>query len=343
MTTQKKILMTQYGIDSNYAAAYAGRANLYKTQGQTADAVKDFVSAGKFYNLQAVSSDDIKKKDDLYNSAINMFNAAIELDPNCAEAYYRLGLVEYNNSRYKESLPNYDKAINLKISKDLLDDTYKSRGWTNYRLKNYEDAIKDFDKAIDINVANALAYEGRAKTYYDSTDYKNALADFNMLVKLDESKAKKYENEIKKCTAVVGNDVSDNSTITPNKNLNIFEKFLNELDLLMKVLIVVMILAYILEILRKKQDGTLTIKSAFQELFLRIIFCLLIAIGGAIDEKKLVGGISFSDIIATLVLLTEFGVVLQRAKDNLGVPVPDWLINANIAIRTKIKGVLGIP
>ena len=109
-------------LDGSYARAYDGRANLYKTQGQTADAVKDFVNAGKFYNRQAVASNnDIKKQDDLYNSARDMFKAAIASDKNCAEAYYRLGLLETNNSNYRESLPNYDKALDLKISDNLLE------------------------------------------------------------------------------------------------------------------------------------------------------------------------------------------------------------------------------
>ena len=337
----KKDFDTAIRLDGNYARAYAGRANLYKTQEQIADAVKDFVNAGKFYNRQALNADDIKKKDDLFNSARNMLNAAIESDKNCAEAYYRLGLLEYNISNYQESLKHYDKAIELKISNDLLDDTYARRGWSNYRLKNYDDAVKDFEKALDTDVANTLAYEGRAKTYYDSTDYANALADFNMLVKLDESKAKQYEGSIKKCIAIVGPQDDESPTPAPKPTDNFLEKFLGELDLLMKVLIVVMILAYVLEIWRKKQNGILTPKVAFQELFLRIIFVLLIAIGAAIDEKKLIG-IHLSDIVAALVLLTEFGVVLQRAKEDLEVPIPDWLINSNNAIRTKIKGVLGI-
>lgn len=102
-----------------------------------------------------------------------------------------------------------------------------------------------------------------------------------------------------------------------------------------------MILAYALEIWRKKKSGILTPKVAFQELFLRIIFIILIAIGAAIDEKNLIG-LHLSDIVAALVLLTEFGVVMQRAKEDLEVPIPDWLINSNNAIRLKIKGLLGI-
>lgn len=150
----KKDFDSAIRIDGKYSPAYAGRANLFKTQSQTEDAAKDFVNAGKFYNVQAVNTDDIKKKDDLFNLSRNMFNAAIESDKNFAEAYYRLGLLEYNVSNYQEAIKNYDKALELKISNDLLDDTYARRGWSNYRLKNYDDAIKKCKAVVGDDVSD---------------------------------------------------------------------------------------------------------------------------------------------------------------------------------------------
>lgn len=49
-----------------------------------------------------------------YEETLEACDKAIELDPQCAEAYYNKGYTLGNFGRYEEALEAYDKAIELK-------------------------------------------------------------------------------------------------------------------------------------------------------------------------------------------------------------------------------------
>ena len=67
-----------------------------------------------------------------YNEAINLFNEALQLNPNLADAY-------------------------------------NTRGWTYFCLKQYERAIQDFNKAIELNPNFFEAYANRGYAYHLSS------------------------------------------------------------------------------------------------------------------------------------------------------------------------------
>jgi len=94
-----------------------------------------------------------------FNSAIEYFTKAIELNPNLAEAYYGHGLA------YK-SLDN--------------------------RKRDYIQAISDFTQAIRINPNYAEAYSERGVAYLAIGDNVRAISDYNRAIEIDPNESGSY-------------------------------------------------------------------------------------------------------------------------------------------------------
>ena len=84
-----------------------------------------------------------------YNSAINLYNKAID-----------------------ESSINYEAFFN--------------RGLVHHDLRMYNDAISDFTTAIQLNSKFAEAYKNRALSHYALNESEKALEDYNIAMRLGE-------------------------------------------------------------------------------------------------------------------------------------------------------------
>ena len=76
-----------------------------------------------------------------FEEAIDAFNKAIELDPNCDKAYSNRGGAYFYLKYYDKSLKDFNKAIDLNPKNDA---NYYNRGLLYYVLKKYERAIEDY-------------------------------------------------------------------------------------------------------------------------------------------------------------------------------------------------------
>lgn len=123
------------------------------------------------------------KKD--FNGAVKLFDEAIELNPNNAEAWGGRGTAYYNLKQYDRAIQDYNTAIELNPN---YSGYYKSRGRAYNHLKQYEQAIQDFNKVIRINPNLAsVAYNNRGFSYANLGKYKQA-------IKLNPNYAMAYKN-----------------------------------------------------------------------------------------------------------------------------------------------------
>ena len=173
--------------------------------------VKNLIKKGLKYNY----------KKNNFEKAIQMFDKAIELNPNNANAYKHRGDV-YLCTDLEKAIKDYTKAIELKpnyigaysaraaiyysplvdvpIAKAIEDyvtilnyannfcEAYESLGEILYANEDYEWADFMFTKAIELKPKRFNYYMQRGKIYLKLQKYENAIKDFNTVLEIISDK-----------------------------------------------------------------------------------------------------------------------------------------------------------
>jgi TolB-like protein/AraC-like DNA-binding protein len=142
------------------------------------------------YNLYQKANSyekEYEKNRDLssYHTAVNLYNAALEIDTAFARAYSGLALAYwsryYSESYFKQKFLDScitlaDKAL---LFDDRLDEAYYIKGSYFREKGEIEKALKNYDKALEINPNYSLAYIYRGTMLaYISFDYIKGLDNF---------------------------------------------------------------------------------------------------------------------------------------------------------------------
>ena len=93
-----------------------------------------------------------------YEDAIKFYKEAIELNPNCYEAYSNRGVVYAQLKQYERAIQDFDKSILINPN---YSEAYSNLGVAHSELKQYELSIQYFNKAIELNPDNAITYLNR--------------------------------------------------------------------------------------------------------------------------------------------------------------------------------------
>ena len=151
-----------------------------------------------------------------YQEAIACFDAALELNPNLANAYINRAAVNLLSGHHKETIADCDNAlrlnpdsvlgyINRATAKSLLgedeeaiDDynavleldpdyaiVYNNRATANMSLKRYKEAVADCDSALELDPDLVLSYICRAAAKLELEDYTGAIEDFDKVISLN--------------------------------------------------------------------------------------------------------------------------------------------------------------
>ena len=117
-----------------------------------------------------------------YNGAIRLYNEALQLKPNYADAYNNRGIAYRHLKQYERAIADHDKAIQLNPNDAQV---YSSRGLT-YALQNHlELAIQDYTKSIEINPNNVDRYNMRAACYVRLKNYELTIQDLNKIIEIN--------------------------------------------------------------------------------------------------------------------------------------------------------------
>lgn len=149
--------------------------------------------------IQKADNEYVKYK--TYKEAYDLFNKAIELDPNNAKAYYNRGLANYNfirrgqyiqekgedptsfDNNYYKPISDFTKAIEINPNYAK---AYYNRGVIYKYLEEYLKAIADFTKYINLEKDDKNGYESRAKAYFERKDYSKSISDFTKVINIDK-------------------------------------------------------------------------------------------------------------------------------------------------------------
>ena len=121
-----------------------------------------------------------------YERAVTDFTAAIELDPQYAQAYNRRGLAYRRQGDYDRAITDYIDAIRLNRQDAQ---AYYNRGVAYSEQGKYERAIADYTVAIGLNPQLAQAYRNRGLAYAGRRDYDQAIADYTVAIGLNPQDA----------------------------------------------------------------------------------------------------------------------------------------------------------
>ncbi len=101
---------------------------------------------------------------------------ALQLDPNNADAYRGLSMIKRGNNDYQGALADANRAI------ELAPDNYRSyltRGLAKESLKDLNGARADYNRAIELNPNYAMSYFYRGTAKMNLKDNRGALADLD--------------------------------------------------------------------------------------------------------------------------------------------------------------------
>lgn len=157
-------------VDMEYSKMEPEEADIEEVESEISDAELHY-NAGL----------DFREKD-LFEKAIEEFDAAIELEPQFAEAYYKRGNIYCKMGQLETGIQDLNKAIELNSQ---LNDAYYDRGAAYCTLGKLEQGIEDFNEAIRLNPLDAMAYGSRGNAYCELGEFKKAMLDCDAAVKLD--------------------------------------------------------------------------------------------------------------------------------------------------------------
>ncbi len=127
------------------------------------------------------------------NNAIADFTKALELDPNCVEAYFWQGLAYLGKKNYDKARENFNHVL----TNDPNDrEAYYFLGTIDHQEENTEEAIRNFDKALELSPQSlrlekkyfyAVVHRWRGLAYINKEDFRQAYEDFKESDKKDPS------------------------------------------------------------------------------------------------------------------------------------------------------------
>jgi tetratricopeptide (TPR) repeat protein len=117
-----------------------------------------------------------------YDEAISEYTAAIELDPNLANAYLARGQAYYFKDKGLMAAEDCSKAIELDPEYTA---AYYGRGWAHLTNRAWDAAISDFSRAVELDPSLVGAYNGRGWAYINKAQW--LFESYNYLFVLFES------------------------------------------------------------------------------------------------------------------------------------------------------------
>lgn len=131
--------------------------------------------------------------DEEYREAIDLFDEAIELDPEYKEAYLFRGNCYQALREYDRALEEYARAIEIDPEYGR---AYRNRGNAYNKREEYEKAIEEYDKAVELNPDSEYAVSNRGTVYFNVGEYERAKEDYTRAIELNPDYPPAYLNRI---------------------------------------------------------------------------------------------------------------------------------------------------
>ena len=143
-------------------------------------------------NMEINFSHDVEHGDyGKHKKAAELFERAVEIDPDSAEAHYNLGVAYGNLGMFQKAVKAYKRAVDLDPGHEK---AYCNLGIVYEEAGNYEEAIEVYDKAIRMNPGSVDLYLNLGTTYGRSGMNRKAVDALQRAVKIAPDYADAHYN-----------------------------------------------------------------------------------------------------------------------------------------------------
>jgi tetratricopeptide (TPR) repeat protein len=116
---------------------------------------------------------------------------ALQLDPNNADAYRGRSMIKRGANDYQGALAEATRAVELAPGSYR---NYLTRGLAKEGLKDWAGALADYNRALEINPNYAMSYYYRGRVRYEAKDYTSAITDYDRSIQINPDYAMSYFN-----------------------------------------------------------------------------------------------------------------------------------------------------
>ena len=190
-----EILKSAIQLQPDNALAHNNLGNAYKGIGNVQEAIRSYKQAiaidpghaGPYYNLSTIYSDIDGKKEE----AIALLNKSIELSPNFAKAYNKLGLIYLERGETEKTVKLLNRSMNLDPDDPKV---YHSLGYVYIQTGDHLKATDMYLKAIEADPNYVKAYHDLAIVYFTKGKYRQAIEYCDKAVALGHVNQKLLES-----------------------------------------------------------------------------------------------------------------------------------------------------
>jgi len=166
-------------VDTTYAEAHLGRADALREIEDYQNAIKGYQAAvqinpnlAQAYNGRGICYRELGDAN-LLGLALNDFQNAVELDRKDPEIAANLGDILVNNAQDPTQAMQYlDRAIEFNPENA---EAYRNRGWAHTLLREFEEGIADLKKAIELDAEDYETYQRLANVHLAEEDYQKGI------------------------------------------------------------------------------------------------------------------------------------------------------------------------
>ena len=123
-----------------------------------------------------------------YNEALAILTKAKNIFPRSPRIYNNMGYIYFSEAKYDSAINCFSIAIEIEPNSF----PYTNRAVCKYKLKEINGAMNDFNEALKIDPGYKNAYLNRGIVKIDMLDYDGAIADFNFTLSLDPKSGEAY-------------------------------------------------------------------------------------------------------------------------------------------------------
>lgn len=113
-----------------------------------------------------------------YQKSLEDYQKVVELEPKNLSAYQMLASTYDNMKNFEMSASTYTELIKIKPTAQY----YNNRGWALSNVGKFKEAMPDFDKAISLEPKDGIYYKNRGNAKNKLGQYSSALEDLQIAV-----------------------------------------------------------------------------------------------------------------------------------------------------------------
>jgi tetratricopeptide (TPR) repeat protein len=167
------------------ARAYDNRARLLSSE-KSYDSAMDYYN--KAININAADAEAYTNRGNIYFNTNKMdlayqdYKKALSINPEYYSAWDNLGALLAMQGKYDSALINLNRALTIKPD---YKPAYRNRGLTFMELKRNEEAIRDFEKFLQYQPDDADTYNTIGVCYQRLNKYQESLVPINKAIELN--------------------------------------------------------------------------------------------------------------------------------------------------------------